>query len=79
MNSLILELYCCNKEPSKAGYSNQSNNIDELDQQLNSLTLPDCISAFSSESNNDSTAFDDMSFSSSSDETFGVDSLWEPE
>jgi hypothetical protein len=67
---LGLEIDLSDEEPIEAGCSNQSNNLDELDQQL-TLTLPDCISVFSSESNDDSTTFDDMSFSSLSDENFG--------
>jgi hypothetical protein len=74
-----LEIDLSDDEPSKAGYRCESDNLDEWEQPMNTLTVPDCISVFSSESTNDSTAFDDMSFSSSPDETFGDDSTWKPE
>ena len=76
---LGLEIDLSDDEISEAGYSCESDKFDEEEQTMNTLTLTDCISVFSSESTDDSTAFEDMSFSSSSDETFGEDSTWEPE
>ena len=76
---LGLEIDLSDDKPSEAGCSCKSDNLDEWEQTMNTLTLPDCISVFSSESTNDSTEFDDMSFSSPSDKTFGDDSTWELE
>ena len=76
---LGLDIDLSDDEISEAGYSCESDHFDEEEQTMNTLTLIDCISVFSSESTNDSTEFDDMSFSSSSDKTFGEDSTWEPE
>ena len=76
---LGLEIDLSDDEISEAGYSCESDHSDEEEQTMNTLTLVDCISVFSSESTDDSTEFDDMSLSSSSDETFGEDSTWNEE
>ena len=76
---LGLEIDLSDDEISEAGYSCESDQSDEEEQTMNTLTLVDCISVFSSESTDDTTEFDDMSLSSSSDETFGEDSTWNEE
>ena len=67
-----LEIDLSDEEPSEAGYSYQSNNPEELEHLMNTLTLPDDISVFSSENSDESTVSDDMSLSSSSDTEEGT-------
>ena len=68
-----LEIDLSDEEPSEAGYSYQSNDPEEWEQQLmNTLPLPDDISVFSSENSDESTVSDDMSLSSSSDTEEGT-------
>ena len=43
---LGLENDLSDDEPSKAGYSCESDNFDGWEQPMNTLTLPDCISVF---------------------------------
>ena len=47
-----LEIDLSDEEPREAGYSYQSNDPEEWDHLMTTLTLPDDISVFSSENNN---------------------------
>ena len=67
-----LEIDLSDEEPSEAGYSCQSDDPEEWGQLMNTLTLPDGITVFSSENTDESAVSDNMSLSSSSDTEEGT-------
>ena len=67
-----LEIDLSNEEPIEAGYSCHSDDPEEWEQLMNTLTLPDGNSVFSSENTDESAVSDNMSLSSSSDTEEGA-------